>query len=94
MLRSSVSWVMRPSAGTMCVSKLTWSFGLAFFISSRIHCRASPSPFGAFGSASVLRVWKLASLVNSCWSRSSETAAISCWILASSSPVAGAWAAR
>ena len=50
---------MRPPAGIVWVSKLTCSRGLDCFISSRIHCRASPRPFGRSGSDSVFRVRKL-----------------------------------
>ncbi len=84
--RSSTSCVMRPPCGIWCVSKLTCSRGLEFFSVSKIHCRASPRPFGRFGSDSVFLVRKLDSFVSSCCRRSADTEAISFWIRGSSSP--------
>src|SRR3954468_15152026 len=71
-LRSSiVPWQPRMFC-TWCVSKLTWSFGLVRFSSSKIHWRAAPTVSGAAGSEQVLRVLKLESFCSSCCSRSSE----------------------
>src|SRR5688500_7582716 len=71
-LRSSiVPWQPRMLS-TWCVSKLTCSFGLVRFSSSKIHWRAAPIASGAFGSEQVLRVLKLESFCSNCCSRSSE----------------------
>src|SRR6185436_7754387 len=69
---SIVPWQPRMLC-TWCVSKLTCSFGLDRFSSSKIHCRAAPIESGAFGSEQVLRVLKLESFCSSVRSRASET---------------------
>jgi hypothetical protein len=76
------------------VSKLTCSFALDAFISSRIHCRAAPMPrVLESGFDSRLRVSKLTSFSIVFWSRSAEICSSSFTTRASTSASAGAAAA-
>src|SRR4029453_13868095 len=69
------------------VAKLTCSFGLKLFISSRIHCRAAPMPrVGESVDDNELRVSKLSSFLRVAPRRSCEMGAISATMRGSMSP--------